>query len=353
MTSWQPARCRPAQPSAVPIGYDTRNRRTSRTDALAQQETWTYDGIGRVLTHTDRKHQVTELSYDALGRSTLVSYADGSGTQASYDAANRLTDLTDTASGALHRSYDDLDCLTSETTAQGSVSYGYDIAGRRTRMTAATQAMVSYAYDDANSLISLTQGNEAVQFAYEDGNRRTQLTLPNGITVHYGYDDASELTALTYAKADGTSIGDLAYGYDFLGHRVHKGSSLATSIPPMARTQPSTFDANSRMTTFNGQAMSYDSNGNLINDGINTYTRNARNQLTEVSQNGVAQLSYAYDAMGRRIGKTVRSGTPTQFLYDGDNTVQEAQGSAINPILTGFAVDERYARNDVTGRTYF
>ena len=65
------------------------------------------------------------------------------------------------------------------------------------------------------------------------------------------------------------------------------------------------------------------------------------------------QLSYACDAMGRRISKTVSGGTPTQFLYDGDNIVQEMQGSTINPILTGLAVDERFARNDVTGRTYF
>jgi RHS repeat-associated protein len=33
--------------------------------------------------------------------------------------------------------------------------------------------------------------------------------------------------------------------------------------------------------------------------------------------------------------------------------VQEAQGSVVNPILVGLAVDECFARNDVTGRTYF
>jgi RHS repeat-associated protein len=72
-----------------------------------------------------------------------------------------------------------------------------------------------------------------------------------------------------------------------------------------------------------------------------------------VSQNGVAQLSYAYDALGRRTSKTVSSGAPTQFLYDGQNAVQETVGSAINPILIGPGIDERYARNDVGGRAYF
>jgi RHS repeat-associated protein len=49
----------------------------------------------------------------------------------------------------------------------------------------------------------------------------------------------------------------------------------------------------------------------------------------------------------------VQGGTPTQFLYDGANAVQEMQGSSINAILTGLGVDERFARSDVTGRTYF
>jgi RHS repeat-associated protein len=88
-------------------------------------------------------------------------------------------------------------------------------------------------------------------------------------------------------------------------------------------------------------------------EATNTYTWNARNQLTQVSQNGVAQLSYAYDALGRRTSKTVSSGAPTQFLYDGQNAVQETVGSAINPILIGPGIDERYARNDVGGRAYF
>jgi RHS repeat-associated protein len=73
----------------------------------------------------------------------------------------------------------------------------------------------------------------------------------------------------------------------------------------------------------------------------------------QISQGGVAQLTYAYDAMGRRISKTVGSGTPTQYLYDGANAAQETMGTTVNPILVGLGIDERFARNDVTGRTYF
>ena len=64
-------------------------------------------------------------------------------------------------------------------------------------------------------------------------------------------------------------------------------------------------------------------------------------------------MSYAYDAMGRRTSKAAQGATPTQFLYDGANAVQETVGSTINPILVGLGVDERFARNDTSGRTYF
>ncbi|WP_236613481.1 RHS repeat-associated core domain-containing protein [Xanthomonas hortorum] len=40
-------------------------------------------------------------------------------------------------------------------------------------------------------------------------------------------------------------------------------------------------------------------------------------------------------------------------MYDRLDTVQETQGTTVNPILTGLGIDQRYARNDTSGRTYF
>jgi RHS repeat-associated protein len=337
----------------IHYNYDNRNRLSSRTDAMNQSEGWTYDGMGNVLTHTDRKGQLTQLSYDALQRRTKVYYADGSGTQAVYDAVNRLTSLTDSSSGTLSWTYDDLNRVTATGTPQGDVSYSYDAAGRRTSMTPAAQVTANYSYDAANHLIGITQGSEAVQIGYDADNRRATLTLPNGITATYGYDAASELTALSYAKGNGTAVGNLTYAYDASGRIVSKGGTFATDLLPTPNSQASGLDLNDRTTSLDGAALSYDANGNLTSDGANTYTWNARNQLTQVSQGGVAQLSYTYDARGRRTSTAVQGATPKQFLYDGANAVQEVHDGIVNPILTGLGVDERFARNDVIGRTYF
>ncbi|GGA00897.1 RHS repeat-associated core domain-containing protein [Dyella caseinilytica] len=332
--------------------YDNRNRVTKRTDALSQYESWTYDGLNHVLTHVDRKSQTIGYQYDQLGRQNLITYADGSTIQLGYDAGNRVTAINDSANGTLNRGYDGLDRLTSESGPQGSISYQYDAAGRRTQMIAGTQATAFYNYDAGNRLTSIVQGSEQVGFQYDNANRRQTLTLPNGIVATYSYDNANELTGISYAQASGAAVGTLTYGYDLLGRVSGQGGTI-NSTAIAAATSNGTFDANNRQTSFNGHTQTFDADGNLTGDGTNTYTWNARNQLTQVSQNGVAQLSYTYDALGRRTSKAVGSGTATQYLYDRFNAVQETQGSAINPILVGLGIDERFARNDTTGRTYF
>lgn len=67
------------------------------------------------------------------------------------------------------------------------------------------------------------------------------------------------------------------------------------------------------------QSMTYDNNGNTLNDGTNAYVWDARNRL--VSANS-GEATFAYDPLGRRTAKTLLS-SATAFLYDGANSVQE------------------------------
>jgi RHS repeat-associated protein len=56
--------------------------------------------------------------------------------------------------------------------------------------------------------------------------------------------------------------------------------------------------------------MTYDANGNLTNDGTNTYVWDRANRLLSVGSS-----SYAYDGMNNRVQQTV-SGTATKYLLD-------------------------------------
>ncbi len=104
----------------------------------------------------------------------------------------------------------------------------------------------------------------------------------------------------------------------------------------------------------NGTAHSYDNNGNLTGDGTNTYSWDARNHLSTISQGRTTVGSFVYDGFGRRMKKTI-GGTVTQFLYDGLNPVQELNGSngVVANLLTGLGIDERFTRTDASGAMSF
>ncbi len=331
--------------------YDNMDRVISRTDPLLKVESYQYNESGSLKKFTDRRGKVTAFTYDDLDRLTLVGFgaaADGtyeSSISNTYDAADRLKKTVDSLAGTETFGYDNLDRLTSVANVRGTVSYVYDKASRRTRMTVAGQTAVNYTYDNASRLTRITQGTSVVAFGYDDAGRRTSLTLPNGVVISYGHDAASRATSIEYKKS-GISLGDLTYGYDAAGRRIKVGGSFArTSLPQAVASLP--YNAANRLTKRAAKTLTYDANGNLINDGVNNYSWDARNHLVSVSGPGLT-ASFTYDASGRRIKKAV-NGASTDYLYDGDNAVQEkVAGAPTANMLTG-AVDELFTRKDAAG----
>ena len=179
-----------------------------------------------------------------------------------------------------------------------------------------------------------------------------ELTLPNGVTTSYSYDPASDLTGLTYATAGGTSLGAITYTYDAAGRRVSQSGSLASDTLPAGTTAAATVNLDNRLTSWNGQAYSYDADGNLTGNGADTYVWNARNQLAQIKQGTWVIASFSYDPLGRRVDTNL-NGATTGYLYDGLNAVLETHGNTATSILNELAVDERFARTDTSGRTDF
>jgi RHS repeat-associated protein len=330
--------------------YDKMDRVVTRTDPLKRQESYAYNFNGLLTSKTDRKGQVTSLTYDPLSRLTLVGYnkvvTGGSTTLDSTvgytrDAGNRLVRVVDSSGGTITESYDSLDRLTNETTSQGSVTYNYDSSGRQTAMTIAGQPQVTYSYDDADRVTQITQQTSHVNFSYDDDNRRVSLTLPNGVTASYGYDNGSRLTAITYNFGAAT-LGNLTYTYDQLGRRTQSGGSFARTNLPGTVTS-AIYDAANEVTNFNGTAISYDANGNMLSDGSHSFIWNARDEVATI--NG---LGFQYDAFGRRI----RNSAGTSFAFDADNAGQESFGSAVTASIWTGDLDEIFRRSDSNGTVF-
>ena len=79
------------------------------------------------------------------------------------------------------------------------------------------------------------------------------------------------------------------------------------------------YDIANRLADVNGVPYVYDANGNLLNDGQNTYTYDSANRLTSVNGTG----SYTYNGLGDRLSQNgvnytldLNAGL-TQVLSDG------------------------------------
>ena len=325
-----------ARGSVTHFAYDDMDRPATRTDALGRPESYLYDAGGNLTRFTDPKGQVKTFEYDSLNRITQVTFADGSTVTYAYDAANRLLRVADSVSGTSMFAYDNLDRLTEESTLQGIITYSYDAAGRRTSMTVAGQPAVLYNYDDAGYLTRITRGPLVVAFTYDSAHRRTSLTYPNGLVGEYDYDAGSQLIGITYRMA-GTVLGDLSYEYDKTGNRVKVGGSFSRTGIPQAVSFG--YNAANQLVQSGTINLSYDANGNLTSDGVNSYSWNARNQLAVIAGPGIA-ASFGYGAFGRRVRKAINEAT-TEFLYDGLNVVQELSGGMLTAnLLSGRSVDE-------------
>lgn len=115
------------------------------------------------------------------------------------------------------------------------------------------------------------------------------------------------------------------------------------------------------MLTFNAstgsaRTMTYDNNGNmtsLINTcGTTNYTWDVRNRLTGINgfNADCTELiaSFKYDALGRRIEKSI-NGTTTKYLYDGVDIIQEIQGTAKTNYVRTLNIDEPLTRIKADG----
>ena len=102
----------------------------------------------------------------------------------------------------------------------------------------------------------------------------------------------STASSSTHANSGYTALGFSA-GYDRYGNRWRESVT----------STPSGYGPNQTLTfnTGNNQMLNigYDQAGNVINDGVHTYTYDAENNLTAVD--GGATASYVYDALNERV----------------------------------------------------
>jgi hypothetical protein len=133
-----------------------------------------------------------------------------------------------------------------------------------------------------------------------------QLKITDGITgtsdsqtCNYLYDDLQRLSSSNCG-----AIWTQNFTYDAFGNITKTGNSQF--IPGYSLTQ-------NQFTSIPGVNVSYDGDGNLLTDNLNTYTWDVYGRMSTVNT-GSATVTAIYDALGRMVENNA-GGSYTEFIY--------------------------------------
>jgi RHS repeat-associated protein len=181
---------------------------------------------------------------------------------------------------------------------------------------------------DLITTVSNTFGTATISaFNYENdglGRRTARVDTTPTLTVNnaFGYNLRSEVTSATMAN------GESSYNYDPIGNRIYAAFNAETNTySANALNQYCSINPLNPVNPVQEISPSYDLDGNMVTNGVWSYTWDAENRLTSVYSNDTLLVSNTYDHQSRRIAKIIsRSGAEAQrntFVYDGWNLVQE------------------------------
>ncbi len=310
---------------------------------------------GTLVRRVDAVGNVTCYAHDLLGRVTAITYPSGqyaSVTPAKtfvYDAATVNGQAMANAAGRLAEAY--TGPSGSKITDEG---FGYDSMGRSnslwedvpgsngwyhipvtysytgrvTSIAATGIPYFTYNLDSLGRVLSTNNASPLQSVAYNPAGQVTQLQwasggsdafsyAPNGLMAQYQYtvNGATDTGSLSW-NADGT-LGSLqitdsipgtsdsqtcSYGYDSLGR-------VASVDCPNVWSQSFTYDAFGNIKksgslnwqpnyspATNQANISYDGDGDVTNDGSNTYAWDADGKMIQVNAQAIT-----YDALGRMV----------------------------------------------------
>lgn len=352
------------------VGGRLRTIRTRRGDTI----TLTYDAVGRLLTRSGPDFPTDAFRYDPLGRWMIATNANAYDS-VSFDLAGRpqssLERLTGGSSYTMSYGFDTYNRPTWRDGPPGGTSrlYNYDATrGVVNKICAAagcvfptnvdqdnipheqryTDSLFNQAWSQVDTTdqdhretgngfltntgtpINLNPSFQAT-WQYDTVGRVVSRTLSSGARTQFTYDALGQLLNAcngvgTCVNEYGQSNGVPAYRYDPAGNR---SDTTAAAV----------IGAGNRVTSFKGYVLAYDANGSVLSKrgtssrfGTDTsqFTWDALGRLTSVTTwpagGAHTTVTFTYDALGRRVSKTV-NGVTERYVHEGDQVVLDINGT--------------------------
>jgi len=286
--------------------------------------TYAHDGRGNVLAAVYPGGRALAYSHDALGRRKTIG--DGLGPIASYDYVGPKR--------VERRRY------TREPLSSITSSFQYD-ADRRAVLTSHLPEsdlppidIRTYAWDLADHKLQ--------QADVRAGGPR--------LAHDYVYDSAYRLVRTLVTDGAGNPVRDTQYDLDGAGNRtaVSGDACPGTYVLDPTLPEPADLQMNQYTRTPCDAGRSYDAEGNPI--AIQVGPTAPRALIYDYADRLVAHVdpdlglvaTYAYDALGRRIGRSVGTADVTRHLHDGWQVCEErdAAGTVVATYVWGVGPDE-------------
>lgn len=382
-------------------GWQTRT--TTRSGGgveKSERHAWDRDGLLRLF--TDGRGIAAHYTYDSLARMTGIVYLKADGTTAGPAKAFRYTPEGWTRAmeyGAVRDSfsYDALGRVLKSWQTIGSKTYTtehrYNDQTRLDSLIHPDGSIVVRRLDARGRTVSLWRDGVRLDTLVWEGSRRASRILGNGITTSYGYDANGRLTSLKHEKGANLVTG-YGFGYAASGklawqERLHapgqsevygwttdvqlssvsRGTMDASHViaspiwsqswgPEASGNWPTVttagvpdaraYDPLGATNLSGGWTVEHDDAGNLISDGVDTYTWTPDGRL----EGAAGKVQFVYDALGRLVQRIYPDGKMVDVVYDGWREVYSA--SSIGETITrvwGHYLDEEVAEIHKAGAT--
>jgi RHS repeat-associated protein len=316
---------------------------TTDSTGHGQGEVFSYDPMGRVVRDEQCIYvglggcKAAFATYNLYG--SLASFTDVTSTQLTYgyNSAARLNSVTSSLSDTNHPGtlmssfqYNALGLPNTDSVGTSGITdhFGYTNRGWMSSYWACSVPGSTCTASQLIYTFNMTPSQGGLGYA-PNGNIVYAGDWVNGNWT-YSYDDFNRILTASCA-ANGNCPGSQSalgfrYGLDRYGNRWQQSLTAGNGA-----TSNLSFDTNNHITSSfscsSPNPFCYDGAGNLLNDGLHTYTYDAENRVTQVDGGNTA--SYTYDAQGRRVSKVSAAGT-VDYFYDMSNR----QSVEINP--TGY-----------------
>jgi RHS repeat-associated protein len=297
--------------SVTHLGYDSAHRLTDATDALGNRRHRTLDAAGeavqlQLLDPSNNVVRQQSFTFDGYGRIVTTIDANGKSTTLAYDNNGNVVSTTDALAHTRSVVYDALNRPTSATDPLGQItSISYNVFNQPLQVTAANGAVTQFSYDSFwQTVQEISPDRGASTIVYSNAGLPLSRTDARGVTASISYDVANRPTKINYTGAPGLGLIGLwlqSLGTSIVSDNVSftydQGTGCSYGVGRLC----------SRSDQTGTERFGYDPFGNVVQQvdvqlGF-TYTTqyafDAANQLTQMTYPDGRVINYTTDALER------------------------------------------------------